>query len=262
MKKVLLHNIPNIFSFGNMLMGFLSITYALYDEFALSAIFILIAMLLDFFDGRIARKLNIENPLGIHFDTFADLLSFGVAPAFIFFAVMFSKHSIYQDTQGYDFIYNFISNHYFIGMAFGFIFTASAAYRLAKFNNQENKNQFTGIPTTMAGGFLTIILLFGEIPTLIDPILNKLHPSLPESIILPWWTIIIIFLFLSYLMNSKFKFNKPKSSFLNFTKKAGLIKILINIGFILLTIFLFKYFLIIPAVIYIFGPVLRNERIK
>ncbi|WP_252227137.1 CDP-alcohol phosphatidyltransferase family protein, partial [Clostridium sp. ZBS2] len=77
--------IPNIFTFINLSCGVLSILSVMYDRIDLASIFILIAGLVDRYDGRVARFLNVSSDLGKELDSLADLVSFGVAPSILIY---------------------------------------------------------------------------------------------------------------------------------------------------------------------------------
>ena len=109
--------IPNFFTIGNLSCGILSILVTFQNgNFQLACLFILIAGLMDRYDGRIARLLNVSSDLGKELDSLADLVSFGLAPSMLVFAM-------------YEF--------YSLGVA-GYLlvlaFPVAGAYRLARYN--------------------------------------------------------------------------------------------------------------------------------
>ena len=75
--------VPNAVTFGNLFCGFLTIIYATSGRYEKAVAAIAIAFLLDGLDGRVARQLNATSKFGVEFDSFADLVSFGVAPAIL-----------------------------------------------------------------------------------------------------------------------------------------------------------------------------------
>ena len=80
--------IPNFFTIGNLSCGILSILVTFQNgNFQLACLFILIAGLMDRYDGRIARLLNVSSDLGKELDSLADLVSFGLAPSMLVFAM-------------------------------------------------------------------------------------------------------------------------------------------------------------------------------
>ena len=125
--------LPSLFTLGNMFCGYACIVYATRGEFETAAPFIGIAFLLDGLDGRIARLTGGESEFGVQFDSLADIISFGVAPAVLVF------HWGLQPLGR-------------LGWAAGFVFVACAAMRLARFNIQHggDKRYFVGMPSPAA----------------------------------------------------------------------------------------------------------------
>lgn len=165
-------SIPNILTFGNLVFGLLSLLMTFQANYKLSIIFILLAGLMDRYDGQLARFLQVSSELGKQLDSLSDLVSFGVAPSMLIFN-----------------LYNFISLGYFAYFCF-LVFPVAGAYRLARYNSCKFDNVYTGIPITLAGMLLALYALVT---------LNS-----PNNFPL---TIIIMFI-LSYLMVSKFKMKK------------------------------------------------------
>lgn len=121
---------------GNMFCGYACIVYSMRGEFGTGAAFIGLAIVLDMLDGRIARMTGSTSEFGIEFDSLADVISFGVAPAILSFSWGLSPLGR-------------------LGWAAGFIFAAAAAVRLARFNIQVgsvDKRYFVGMPSPAAAG--------------------------------------------------------------------------------------------------------------
>src|SRR5256886_17119154 len=78
--------LPSLLTLGNMFCGYACIVYAMRGEYETAAPFIGFALVLDMLDGRIARLTNAESAFGVEFDSLADVISFGVAPAILSFA--------------------------------------------------------------------------------------------------------------------------------------------------------------------------------
>ena len=126
--------LPSIFTLGNMFCGYACIVYSMRGEFATAAPFIGIAIVLDMLDGRIARMTGSTSQFGVEFDSMADVISFGMAPALMSF--MWGLQPLGR-----------------LGWAAGFIFVAAAAVRLARFNIQAgsvDKRYFVGMPSPAA----------------------------------------------------------------------------------------------------------------
>src|SRR5499426_757838 len=129
--------LPSLFTMGNMFCGYACIVYGMRGEFETAAPFIGFAVVLDMLDGRIARLTGAESDFGLQFDSLADVISFGVAPAVLTLA--WGLQPLGR-----------------LGWAAGFLFVAAAAMRLARFNIQSaaggDKRYFVGMPSPAAAG--------------------------------------------------------------------------------------------------------------
>lgn len=134
--------IPNLFTLGNLLCGFMALVYIAREQMVTAVILVGVALVLDFFDGFIARALNAQSELGVQLDSLADLVTSGVVPGFILFQMMVI-------TQGYYFveIADWPMTVLLNASVAGLIPMASA-YRLGKFNLLENHaSHFRGLAT-------------------------------------------------------------------------------------------------------------------
>jgi CDP-diacylglycerol--serine O-phosphatidyltransferase len=123
--------------------GFYSIVAAMNGRFEAAAIAIFIAMVMDGLDGRVARLTNTQSDFGVQYDSLSDMVCFGLAPAL----VMYEWSLRYMVSVGWA----------KLGWLAAFIYTASAALRLARFNAQvatAEKNYFRGLPSPSAAGVL------------------------------------------------------------------------------------------------------------
>jgi CDP-diacylglycerol--serine O-phosphatidyltransferase len=127
--------LPSLFTMGHMFCGYACVVYATRGEFETAAPFIGVAMVLDMLDGRIARMTGTASEFGVQFDSLADIITFGIAPAILMFEwglVPLGR----------------------LGWAAGFMFLAAAAMRLARFNIQSSaggdKRYFVGLPSPAA----------------------------------------------------------------------------------------------------------------
>jgi CDP-diacylglycerol--serine O-phosphatidyltransferase len=129
--------LPGLLTMGNMFCGYACVVYAMRGEYATAAPFIGFAFIVDGLDGRIARLTNTTSEFGVEFDSLADIISFGIAPAILSFA--WGLQSLGR-----------------LGWAAGFMFVAAAAMRLARFNIQSSgggdKRYFVGMPSPAAAG--------------------------------------------------------------------------------------------------------------
>lgn len=143
--------LPNLFTLGNMLCGFYSIISTIEGRFQHAATAIFVAALADGLDGKIARLTKTCSRFGVEFDSLADLLSFGIAPALLIYIWALRP---YQR----------------IGWLAAFLFVICGALRLAQFNVQvytSENTYFTGLPipaaaTTIASFVLLHQFLFQE----------------------------------------------------------------------------------------------------
>jgi CDP-diacylglycerol---serine O-phosphatidyltransferase len=125
--------LPSLFTIGNMFCGYACVAYAMRGELETAAPFIGFAVLLDILDGRIARLTGTTSAFGREFDSLADVISFGMAPALLVFR------------WGLEPLGR-------LGWAAGFVFVSAGAIRLARFNIQTNtdKRYFVGMPIPAA----------------------------------------------------------------------------------------------------------------
>src|SRR4249919_3309585 len=127
--------LPSLLTMGNMFCGYACVVYAMRGEYATAAPFIGFAVVIDGLDGRIARMTGTTSAFGVEFDSLADIISFGIAPAILSFA--WGLQSLGR-----------------LGWAAGFMFVACAAMRLARFNIQSasggDKRYFVGMPSPAA----------------------------------------------------------------------------------------------------------------
>jgi CDP-diacylglycerol--serine O-phosphatidyltransferase len=136
--------IPSIFTTGNIFCGFLAIISASEGEATQSAWFIILAGFLDALDGKVARLAGGESTMGKELDSLADIISFGLAPAFLV----------------YSFKLNILGKW---GWVIGLVFILASGYRLARFNllaSSEEKKQFVGLPVPAAAMTLASFVLF------------------------------------------------------------------------------------------------------
>jgi CDP-diacylglycerol--serine O-phosphatidyltransferase len=138
--------LPNLFTTGNLLCGFSSIVAAINDQYTQAALAILIAVCLDYLDGKVARMTNSSSAFGLEYDSLADLLSFGMAPGVLLYTWTLRPFG-----------------HF--GWLAAFLFVICGALRLARFNVQATEVQkytFTGLPIPAAAGVLASAVLLGR----------------------------------------------------------------------------------------------------
>lgn len=132
--------LPNLFTSAALFAGFYAIVQAMNNKFESAAIAIFIAMVMDGLDGRVARMTNTQSAFGAEYDSLADMVSFGVAPALIMYVWALQPMGK-------------------LGWIAAFIYCACAALRLARFNTKlddphQDKRYFQGLPSPAAAALL------------------------------------------------------------------------------------------------------------
>jgi CDP-diacylglycerol--serine O-phosphatidyltransferase len=168
MKILSLMKMADSFTVGNLCCGILSILLAMDGFFDLSALLLFLAVVFDVLDGKIAGLLHQKNIFGKQIDSMSDLVSFGVAPALLFYS---------------------LSSPGILGILAALFFVTCGMLRLARYNISEGTG-FEGIPITVNG------VLF--------PVLFLLFSSFPQS--LTYWP--MVFLIQGFLMISTFKLSR------------------------------------------------------
>ncbi len=135
--------LPSLFTVGNMLCGFAAVLFALHDQLEWAGWLILLAGLLDGLDGRIARLTRSTSEFGKEYDSLADVVSFGMAPAIL--AYQWGLRGVGR-----------------WGWAVAFLFLVAGSVRLARFNvkaSTADRRFFTGLPIPCGAGALTLMVL-------------------------------------------------------------------------------------------------------
>ncbi len=135
--------LPSLFTVANLFCGWACVVYAMRGQFETAAPFIGFAVVLDMLDGRIARMTGSSSAFGVEFDSLADLISFGMAPAALTFQWGLAPLGR-------------------LGWAVGFLYLTAAAVRLARFNIQRvaDKRYFVGMPSPSAAGVPAATIYF------------------------------------------------------------------------------------------------------
>lgn len=138
--------LPNLFTSAALFAGFYAIIAAINSDFSAAGLAIFFGSILDGLDGRVARMTNTTSKFGQEFDSLSDMVTFGVAPAIIVF--MWCLSGLGK-----------------LGWAVAFIYVASAAIRLARFNAQADtadKRYFTGLASPPAATFIAASVWLGS----------------------------------------------------------------------------------------------------
>ncbi len=136
--------LPNLFTTAGLFAGFYAIMQARVGNFEAACLAIFVAMIMDIVDGRLARLTNTQTEFGSQYDSLSDMVSFGVAPAFLL----------------YDFVLYDLGR---LGSLVTFVYIACAALRLARFNavKVSDKRFFVGVPSPGAAAMIaTVVWVF------------------------------------------------------------------------------------------------------
>lgn len=192
-KVQLMYIFPNLFTAASAFLGIISIIASANGHFEKAAMYILLSLIFDGLDGRVARMTNATSKFGAEFDSLADIVAFGVAPAMLFY---------------------FTIGHAYgkIGSLLCAMFVVFGAIRLARFNvmiGSVEPSVFIGVPIPTAAVVVTMWILF-----------YKEHPIFVGF----EWIMLCGLAMLSFLMVSHIRYPSFKKVDL---KKANVIRILI-----------------------------------
>ncbi|KAF1704153.1 CDP-diacylglycerol--serine O-phosphatidyltransferase [Pseudoxanthomonas kaohsiungensis] len=137
--------LPNLFTTCGLFAGFYAIIAAANSQFTAAAIAVFVAGIMDGIDGRVARLTGTSSAFGVQYDSLADLVSFGLAPALVMYHWSLSALKFDGGTLGR------------VGWAVAFLYAACAALRLARFNTQVgvvDKRWFVGLASPAAAGLM------------------------------------------------------------------------------------------------------------
>lgn len=142
--------LPNLFTTAALFSGFYAIVASMNGDYVNASVAIFAAMLFDGLDGRVARLTNTQTDFGAEYDSLADMVSFGIAPALVAFS--WSLQSLGK-----------------IGWVAAFIYVAAAALRLARFNTQlaqTDSNYFVGLPSPASAALVAgMVWVFTDMQT-------------------------------------------------------------------------------------------------
>ena len=196
--RLKIYFLPNVLTGANLFCGFVALTKIVewdqssnYRDIQVALIFILLAAIFDLLDGRVARMGGAESPFGREFDSLADIISFGVAPAFLVYRIVL--HEVF-------------ATHQELGWFIASIYVLCGAFRLARFNclaaqaGSGGGREFLGFPIPAAAGLVASLTLF--MIWLND--IGWMEERFSRS---KWrYALPIIMLFLSWMMVSEVKY--------------------------------------------------------
>lgn len=229
-------HIPNIITLFNVFFGSIAAVFAVLNQLELAALFFFLGVLCDFFDGLAARALNVKSELGLQLDSLADMITSGLVPGIVMFQLLNMSVAGGWNYMGLEKAANWMGVQVTPLAFIGFLIAMASAYRLAKFNLDENQtSSFIGLPTP-ANALLIISL----------PLILLYHNNdFLNSIILNPWFLIGLTVLSCYLLNSKIELFALK--FNNWSFKDNALRYVFIIVSIVLLITL--QFLAVPIII-------------
>ncbi|AJA67658.1 CDP-alcohol phosphatidyltransferase family protein [Myroides odoratimimus] len=227
-------HIPNAITLLNLLSGLIALVYAFDDNIHMAFLWVCIGIFFDYWDGFVARILNVKSEMGLQLDSLADMVTSGVVPGLVVYKMLANI----QENQE---IYNLTPETYYMGVVpyLGFIITLGAAYRLAKFNiDTRQTDSFIGLPTP--GNALFIL----SIPMIISTTKSEEIISLLSNPYL----LVVISILSAIIMNAEL----PLFSLKIKPNNLGAYKL--QIGFMLLSLVLLAtlLYLAIPIIILVY----------
>ena len=241
-ERLHIYFLPNLMTAGNLLCGFLALTFIVQvvpDPTGSEPVFsatdiekiknalwlILGAFVFDGLDGRIARLVGKESQFGLQFDSLADIISFGAAPAFLMQRVILHDFNVEIER---------------LGLVVASVYLRCGALRLARYNclsampNSGNSREFLGFPIPASAAMvasLTMFLIWLE------------EKNLPTS---SWrWVLLALLVFLSVMMVSEVKY--PSFKKLDFRSRRPFTKFVAAVVVVACFVFLWKY--LVPIVL-------------
>lgn len=185
-------HIPNFITLLNLFCGCVATVFAVLNQLEIAALFVALGIFFDFFDGLAARALNAKSELGLQLDSLADMVTSGLVPGIVMYQLL-----IMSQTGGWGLETGSLLHPEGFEMGnlvpfAGFIITMASAYRLAKFNLDENQvSSFIGLPTP-ANALLILSL----------PLILFYHSnSFLNELILNQWFLIGLTLLSAFLLN-------------------------------------------------------------
>lgn len=204
--------LPSLCTLANLVFGLIALVLMFDGRPDWAAVFIVVGMLFDGFDGRLARFLNVSSEFGKQLDSLSDLVTFGVAPAML----------------------AYVTNLHQFGTTWGLIamlpFPVMGALRLARFNVLTvGDGFFVGVPITLAGGLLALTLLYSDY--------------------IGRWLVLAVVLLLSWLMISTFHY--PDFKTIGMSRAQALFIVSILIGAVIVLQWHAPAFFMFPIIIYL-----------
>ncbi len=233
--------IPNCITLLNLFCGCIAVIFAVQGALELAALFVMLGIGFDFFDGFAARILNAQSEIGLQLDSLADMVTSGLVPGIVMFQLLSQVFGnpfyVTSASWGSDQIIANMDVSYL--SLLGLLVTLASAYRLAKFNiDTRQTTSFIGLPTpanTLLIISLPLILKFQQEPWIVAIVLNK-------------WFLILLTLMSCYLLNAEIPLFSLKFKSWGFRENK------VRYSFLLLTVVLIVLlkFIAIPVVILLY----------
>lgn len=208
--------VPNFITLLNLLSGGIAVIFAVKGDLSTAALFVFFGIFFDFFDGFLARKLNVSSEMGLQLDSLADLVTSGLAPALVLVNLIELSILPWQDANCFL-------------PYLGLLVLLCSAYRLAKFNISTEQSQFfIGLPTPANA------LLIMSLPLILD----YQNSDSYNALILNPFFLVVVTLLSSFLLNAPVKLIALKFKTWNFSENASKYILII---FSLVGLILFKF---------------------
>ncbi|WP_323788692.1 CDP-alcohol phosphatidyltransferase family protein [Psychroserpens sp.] len=245
--------IPNFVTLLNLLCGSIAVVFAVHNNFVEAAAFVCLGIFFDFFDGLLARKLNVQSELGVQLDSLADMVTSGLVPGIVMFKLISISIDAPEIIHKQGWSSDFHSSSVYIAPValIGLFITLASAYRLAKFNiDEDQQSYFKGLPTPAN------TLLIMSLPLIIE----FQNSEMFSSLILNTWFLFGLTIVSCFLLNSNIKLFALKFKNFSFSDNKFryaliLLSVILMIGF---------HFIAIPLIIilYILLSILKNATTK
>jgi CDP-diacylglycerol--serine O-phosphatidyltransferase len=231
-------HIPNIITLLNLFCGTIAVLFAVEGNLFMAAVFVILGIVFDFFDGFAARILDVKSELGLQLDSLADMVTSGVVPGIVLF-------KLFEKSLGnFPYSYDFTTKDWDTGITsivplVGLLVTLASCYRLANFNIDSRQTEsFIGLPVPANTLFilsLPMILLTNDVTWVNDLILNP-------------WFLIGLTLFSCYMLNAEIPLFSLKMKTYGFKENA--VKYVFLIISVIMLILL--QFMAIPLIIVLY----------
>jgi len=241
-------HVPNLITLLNLFCGSVAVIFAVEDNLFMAAVFVMLGIVFDFFDGFAARILDVKSELGLQLDSLADMVTSGVVPGIVVF-------KLFEKTSGsFPYALDFSTTEWNDGTTsflplIGLLVILASCYRLANFNiDIRQTDSFIGLPTPANTLFilsLPLVLMTNAVVWIDELILNK-------------WFLIGLTIFSCYMLNAEIPLFSLKMKTFGFKENA--VKYIFLILSVLLLVFL--QFLAIPVIIvlYVLISVISNMK--